>query len=415
MGDIMISTKKKIAVLFSTMLVMGTSVANATTTFAETTDALQANSSEVSNSNVSNNVKQGSSQETDNANNTNNIAITQASSSYDVAAIKSEIINETNRLRSQNGLNPLTDIGFLDTYAQKRADTLSDANSLDYHKGWSAIPMAPYNQDAEENILLMPIANIDGNASTIAKGVIKEFYQEKNDPDPNYGHRKNLLNPYVGFMGTGVTITSGGVIYVAQEMGNDDNYAERSSILDRNKYYYTHDNYYSNVSKYDLSNSERNTGNAAQDYTQTNNYTFVDLRGGVSTLDNFVNIYSKNGKQYTNVRLAPNTDWYSDIMAIINGTYYFHVSTDGYVLATDILPWATFLHGKIIRANSNAMIYNDYGNPTTDHVSADTKWSTDRRSINLTANVKYYRIGTNAWLRGTDVTDMATVKSTTNS
>ncbi|MQS51674.1 CAP domain-containing protein [Lactobacillus salsicarnum] len=410
MGDIMISTKKKIAVLFSTMLVMGTSVANATTTFAETTDALQANSSEVSNSNASNNVKQGSSQETDNANKTNNIAITQASSSYNVSAIKSAIVNETNRLRSQNGLDPISEVALLDSYAQRRADTLSDANDLDYHKGWDATQMAPYNQDAEENILQMPISNIDGDATTIGQGVIKEFYQEKNDPDPNYGHRKNILNPYVGFMGIGVTVTPSGMIYVAQEIGNNDEYAAKSTAIQRNKYYYTHDNDYANVSKYDLADSERNSGNATQDYTQTDKYTYVDLRGGVSTLGNYVNMYNKTGKAYTNVRLAPNTDWYSDIMAIINGTYFFHVSTDGYVLATDILPWASFLPGKVIRANSDTVIYDDYGNPTNRYVSTLSEWQTDRRSVNLTANVKYYRIGTNAWLKGSDVTDMATVK-----
>ncbi len=397
MGDIMKINKKNIAVLLSTALLMATTFGNAATSFADTiTSESNAQTTEVASSNTT------TQNTTDNSATT---AKTQANSQVDVAAIKAAMLSEINSLRSQNGLNSLTQVGVLNSYAQQRTDLFaSNGTGIDNHVGWDSSKMAPYNLTAEENIGQLPMGTLTNDPTSIAKTITEEFYNEKNDAIPNYGHRKNMLNPYVGYIGFGITIGTNGMIYFSQEIGNDATYAAKSSFSDRNTYYYTTFNDYANVSKYDAVDSDRLSSSSAADYTQNGSkYIFSDLRGGVSTRDSYVSMYDRDGNIYNNLKLAPGTDWSSDIVSIINGTYYLHVSSNGFVKAADVLPWATFLAGESITAKKNATVYDDYGKATTRTVPSGSTWSTDRRSIDFGTNTKYYRIGNNAWLAEADL------------
>lgn len=404
--------KKNIAALLSTALLLTTSVGTINNSFADTTTTDATQTAKTVSSDSQNQSEQQSKQSTtSNDPSTSTSPATkaniQANATSDVAAIKNAMVSEINNLRAQNGLNALTSVGVLNNYAQRRTDSFaSNGTGIDNHAGWDSSKMAPYNLTAEENIGQLPLGTLSNDPTQIAKTITEEFYNENNDAIPNYGHRKNMLNPYVGYIGVGVTIGTNGMIYFSQEIGNDATYAAKSSYTQRNTYYYTTMNDYANPSKYDSVDTEREQSNAAADYVQNGTkYIYSDIRGGVSTRNSYVNMYDRDGNIYTNLKLAPGTDWASDIVSIINGSYYLHVSTNGFVKAEDVLPWATFLAGRVIYAKDDAVIYDDYGNPTDRHVTTGSAWATDRRSINFGTNVKYYRIGTNAWLLEADLSN----------
>jgi hypothetical protein len=211
-----------------------------------------------------------------------------------------------------------------------------------------------------------------------------------------------MLNPYIDYVGVGVTIANG-MIYFSQEIGNDQASNSKYNSSAIYEYYLTNNNDFSNVSTYDLADSERQSTNS--DYTAQNNYTILDFRGGVTTTGNgYTAIYDREGNKYDSVALAPNTQWLSDLIAIINNKVYYHVSTNGFVLADDVLPWARFLTGTTVTTADNAQLYDDYGNPTGNYLSAGTVWLTDRRATDQTNGMKYYRVATNAWLKQADIT-----------
>lgn len=404
MGDIMKFNKKNLAVLFSSALLLASTLGSATTSFADVSQNSDVQTTETTKTD------QTTSASTDDQTVTStteaNTPKIQANSTVDVSAIKVAMLAELNNLRSQNNLNSLTEVGVLNNYAQERTNIFaSNGTGIDNHVGWNSQKMAPYNLTAEENIGQLPLGTLPNDPAEIAKTIIAEFYNENNDAIPNYGHRKNMLNPYVGYVGFGVTIGTNGMIYFSQEIGNDASYASKSSYTDRNTYYYTSQNDYANVSQYDVADASRKTSNSSADYVQNGNkYIYSDIRGGASTRNSYVNLYDREGTMYTNLRLAPGTDWASDIVSIINGSFYLHVSNNGFVRAEDVLPWATFLAGQVITAkNDNTVIYDDYGKATDRKVMAGSSWQTDRRSINFGTNVKYYRIGTNAWLLESDL------------
>lgn len=397
---------KKIAVLLASGVLLSTSFS--TTAFADTTANSDTTVSTATNNtdNGNSQVNMGDSNTNNNASNTDTAnnkqtAITQSKASdIDVNAVKEAMLTEINRLRSQNGLNPLISVDVLNTYAQSRTDSFTNTG-VDDHAGWDSAKMYPYNQSAEENIAQTPLSIMGTNdPTTIAQKITTEFYVEKYDPEPNYGHRKNMLNPYVNYIGIGVTVANG-MIYFSQEIGNDQAANDKNDANDMYNYYLTNNNDFANVSNYDLADSARESTNP--DYVSRDNYTTLDLRGGVTTKGNYVSVYDRNGNKYDSIALQPHTDWASDLIAIINNNIYFHVSTNGFVLADDVLPWATFLAGTIVRTNTNAQIYDDYGNPTGQYLASGSDWITDRRSTNLTTGSKMYRVGTNAWLRAADL------------
>ncbi|KRO00566.1 CAP domain-containing protein [Companilactobacillus kimchiensis] len=326
----------------------------------------------------------------------NNTATTQSTyNSIDVSAVKTAMLTELNRLRAQNGLTALSSVGALNNYAQSRTDSFTNTG-VDNHAGWNSANMYPYYLDAEENIAQMPYSMLGTtDPTTIAQKITHEFYSEMYDPEPNYGHRKNMLNPYIDYVGIGVSISSNGMVYFSQEMGNDQASHSKYNSSDIYAYYLTNENDYANVSKYDIADTNRTN----DDYTSRDNYAVADIRGGVTTKDQQTPVYDRNGNKRTDMSLAPNSSWIADVIAIIDGGFYYHVSNDTFVSANDALPWATFLAGTTVRATTNAKIYDNNGNYTGHTVTANSNWVVDRRATNPTTWIKMYRIGTNAWIQ----------------
>ncbi|WP_334328704.1 CAP domain-containing protein [Companilactobacillus sp. HBUAS59699] len=409
----MFSNTKKVALLLATGVLLSTSfggsvaLADTTSTAADSDTAV---STATNNQNDSDNqvVKDTETATSNDASNstgstaatTNGTATTTVQSAQDInlAAVKNAMLTELNSLRAQNGLTALTSVNVLNTYAQARTDSFT-SSGVDDHAGWNSANMYPYYLDAEENIAQMPFTMLGTTDPTvIAQKITAEFYSENYDPQPNYGHRKNMLNPYINYVGIGVSVGSNGMVYFSQEMGNDAEAHSRYAASDLYSYYLTNENDYANVSKYDLVDSKRKNA----DYKARDGYNVVDVRGGVTTKNTPVSVYDRYGNK-TDVTLAANTSWASDIIAIMDNSYFYHVSNNGFVLADDVTPWASFLAGTVVTATDNAMIYNNDGTATGTRVPVGTMWKTDRRSTNANG-VKMYRIGTNAWLMKTDLT-----------
>lgn len=372
-----------------------TNVATATNTDSDSNNQVVNNTT----SQTTNNTNTTSSTDTSDSTgsvNANTAATTQSSyNNIDISAVRSAMLTELNRLRAQNGLKALTSVPTLNSYAQSRTESFT-STGVDNHAGWNSANMYPYYLDAEENIAQMPYSMLGTTDPTaIAQKITREFYMEMYDPEPNYGHRKNMLNPYIDYVGIGVSVSKNGMIYFSQEMGNDVTSHSKYDASDIYAYYLTNENDYANVSKYDLADSSRTN----EDYATRDNYSTADIRGGVTTKNQTTAVYDRYGNKRADMSLAPNSSWYSDIIAIIDGNFYYHVSNDGFVSANDALPWATFLAGTTVRATTNAKIYDNNGNYTGHTVTVNSQWIVDRRSTNPISGVKMYRIGTNAWIQ----------------
>lgn len=385
-------SKKFVLATISSVLLLASLGSN--TVWADTTDDTNISTQvTVTNGDNSVNTSTSASQKSDASSSA--ISTTPSYNDIDVTAVKMALLNELNRLRAQNGLNPLTPVNVLNNYAQERTDSFT-SSGVDNHSGWHSISMYPYNYTAEENISQMPFGMIGTtDPDAIAKKITGEFYNEKYDSNPNYGHRKNMLNPYINYVGIGLTISNYGMVYVSQEMGNDQASYSKYDPKDLNDYYLTNENDYANASQYDIADDSK-TG---ADYIKRDDYQTVDVRGGVSTKNYPTPLYDRYANQRTDLELSPNSDWIADIIATINGKNYYHVSDNGFVAAVDALPWASFLYGTRATALTNARVYDNNGNYTGQKVIAGSKWITDRRATNPITDVKMYRIGTNAWIQ----------------
>lgn len=117
--------------------------------------------------------------------------------SFNSSVWKNKLYSEINRLRAQNGLGALTADPELESFTQGRSDRLyqiqalnHDGNYADIHRGIVAY----------ENIVHMPFT---GGPNTDSKNIVAMFYDDPQNP--NFGHRKSLLNPYVNSVGVGLT------------------------------------------------------------------------------------------------------------------------------------------------------------------------------------------------------------------
>ncbi|WP_125763914.1 CAP domain-containing protein [Companilactobacillus hulinensis] len=402
----MFSNTKKVALLLAAGVLMSTSFGG-TVALADTTSTTPTTDTDTAVATATNSQNDSDNQVVSNSNDTATAAATnsattakfQSAQDINIQAVKNAMLSELNSLRAQNGLNALTSVNVLNNYAQSRTDGFI-SSGVDDHAGWNSANMYPYYLDAEENIAQMPYTMLGTTDPTvIAQKITAEFYSENYDPQPNYGHRKNMLNPYINFVGIGVSVGSNGMVYFSQEMGNDQAAHSKYSASDLYSYYLTNENDYANASKYNLVDSKKKSA----DYKDRDNYTVLDMRGGVTNNNSLTPIYDRYGNK-TNVELSPNTSWATDMIAVMNNTFYYHVSNNGFVVADDVTPWASFLAGTVVTTTKATAIYDDQGNATSRTVAAGSKWIVDRRSTNAVTGVKMYRIGTNAWLIKTDLT-----------
>lgn len=240
-------------------------------------------------------------------------------------AISQQILVELNNLRAQNGESKVTGVYPLTYLAQSRAAHLSNIGRLDEHAGYNYKNGAPYTSVAGENIGYWYNSAIT-DPKEIAKQIIEDLYDDTGIA--NYGHRKNMLNPYFKHVGIGVTINPAtGYIYYAQdfgttstELGND--YQAASAYAK-----YTQQNGLSSQypTTYDKNASVSTQSGVFPGATKIN--SVVSTKGLTHLYD-----APSNGK-LSNRGLAPNTDWYTDQVFVDQaGNHWYRVSTSEWAM-----------------------------------------------------------------------------------
>lgn len=130
-----------------------------------------------------------------------------------------KMVDELNRLRTQNGLNPVVADSSLMTFSQGRADTIAQKRTLDHSGNYNEV-MNPSTWATEI------LENIDytSGRNTDAKNAIAWFYDDSGNPD--FGHRKSMLAPFATKVGVGVTYVKGsspsdGQLWIAMTIDSD--------------------------------------------------------------------------------------------------------------------------------------------------------------------------------------------------
>lgn len=106
-------------------------------------------------------------------------------------------LDELNRLRAQNGLQPVTLDPDLTTFTQGRADTINANQKLDHTGAYPTLGKPGWSAENIERI------DYTGGRNTDAKNAIAWFYDDGGVP--TFGHRKTMLAPFVDKVGIGIS------------------------------------------------------------------------------------------------------------------------------------------------------------------------------------------------------------------
>ncbi len=145
-----------------------------------------------------------------NNNQSNNNNATQ-NNPFDAYATQKAIVNEINRLRAMNNLNPLQVSNKLSQFSMQRAQNLASAGQLDGHAGAYGELYPNEYALVTENIgedYLQPTPEQNAIEST------KNYFHEYGSYSD--GHRKNLLNPFVTEIGVGAASDNNGTMYTVE-------------------------------------------------------------------------------------------------------------------------------------------------------------------------------------------------------
>lgn len=108
------------------------------------------------------------------------------------------ILNELNSLRTQNGLQPVKINKELNDFTQQRANTLANQGYLSHKGYWDDVNGTDRFYTTED---IQDMIKQSTNAQTAIKS-IAGFYDDRGNP--NFGHRKSLLDPFMEQVGIGV-------------------------------------------------------------------------------------------------------------------------------------------------------------------------------------------------------------------
>lgn len=119
-----------------------------------------------------------------------------------------DMLAELNRLRVENGIQPVMANEQLSNFSQQRAQSLKKQGYLS-HNGWW-LESHPQGYAAENIETAFNLYNNKKNALN----AISEFYDDPGNP--NLGHRKSMLNPYFTQVGIGIVPDNYDRFYIVQ-------------------------------------------------------------------------------------------------------------------------------------------------------------------------------------------------------
>ncbi|BDR59059.1 hypothetical protein XA3_15000 [Xylocopilactobacillus apicola] len=271
-----------------------------------------------------------------------------------------KILTEMNRLRSQNNLQPVTSDPILMPFTQARAETQRANGSLS-HEG--RYENSNYSWTSE-NLAMTPFT---GGPNTDAKNVVAQLYDDKGVP--TFGHRKNMLAPFINKVGIGVAYdAANGCFWTAMTL-IDDRPSTDPDLLNR-YYLYCNQNGVDDTSwptHYDMTNKEYLTAH----YNEQ----------GISQ------------DQIADSKFGPNTK----TPANPNGT------ESGAPESGNVSEWTIEDVSKIGFINYvpgyGIAIYDEPGGSSTgQYLAHGTGWKIFQRATN-TKNEIYYNVGKNQWIR----------------
>ncbi len=152
--------------------------------------------------------------------------------------------------------------------------------------------------------------------------------------------------------------------------------------------------------------------------SQADNHNAFNYIHNVTTTQN-TTLYANDGKNnFTQVKtrsLGAHTDWFTDTWVSANEgdpNTYLRVSTNEYVRMEDVFASLKLAQSgdphittATVTANPAAIVYDNYGMPTTGRLADGTNWRIDEQGYpNTDSTHVYFRVGNNQWVSGADVT-----------
>lgn len=253
-----------------------------------------------------------------------NYQTVQAITGTKTEAISKAVLQELNNLRAQNNETSVSQASALTKLAQSRADHLANINGLDGHSGYNYKDGAPYTAIAGENIGYWYNSKIT-DPKVIAKEIIQNLYDDVGVAD--YGHRKNMLDPYFKHVGIGVSINpTNGYIFYAQDFGTTSSELgnDRTAAIAYAQYTQTNGLSAQYPTQYDQNAS-------SSSYALFPGATKINSVVSTSQLTPLYD--APTGGKKSNRSLAPKTDWYTDqVYTDQNGNNWYRVSTSEWAL-----------------------------------------------------------------------------------
>lgn len=244
--------------------------------------------------------------------------------SLNVSEYHQALNQELNRLRQQNDLPILQVDSQLEDFSQQRAQDLAQQRSLSHDNNWGTFHPNSYTGENLERIM------DTGNVRQNVVNALAFFYDDYGNPD--YGHRKNMLNPLYTQVGVGIAQSGDGVLYLVQTFWTPDttNWSITQQQQAQAYYQYTQASGLAAEypSTYDLSQKED-----WWQYPQKNSTSAMfRLQGVVQTLQ-VTPVFDHTGQKITQ-RFLPNaSQWYTNCFKMIGGQPFYQVAADEWLPA----------------------------------------------------------------------------------
>ncbi|MQS75821.1 SLAP domain-containing protein [Companilactobacillus halodurans] len=105
-------------------------------------------------------------------------------------------------------------------------------------------------------------------------------------------------------------------------------------------------------------------------------------------------VYNSKG-QTINIAFSPNSEWFCDGFAKIDGTLMYRIGNDEWIKESNLYSYKSVK--TVIKLTKKAVVYNEFGQKLSLTLPSDSAWKVDQvATIN---GVNYYRVATNKFIK----------------
>ncbi|UQS82090.1 CAP domain-containing protein [Bombilactobacillus folatiphilus] len=249
----------------------------------------------------------------------------QVTAAVDTASYQAALTQELNRLRSQNQLATLQMNSQLNTFSQERVEQLMQEHSLSHDGHWGEIYPDMYS--GENLVRILDTGNLWQNVVNATAFLYDDY------GNPDFGHRKNMLNPLYTDVGLGIAKSTSGTLYIVQTFWtpNSQRWTAAQQQTAQDYYQYTKKQGLDELrypSHYDLAGQEDWFS-----YPQwENNPQVYDLDGVVQVQQNTV-LYDAAGQPILSRVLPAQSAWYTNRFLMVNNQPFYQIGQNQLVRA----------------------------------------------------------------------------------